>query len=124
MRPATTLVFPTLRECPPTTMIAMKGARFSGVRLVSAITSSYLQCKTLTRSFSSRAPGQLRQGCQFLQVFLDRTRRRSPEYDASAADHLLARNAALGTKNRARLNAYMIGDSNLAADNHLVLNNG
>src|SRR5215470_3646435 len=81
MSPATTLVLPTLRECPPMITIAM-------VR-------SYCGVKR-NQKFAGEAPAllsrQSRQHRQFFQVVANRTSRSSPEHDSFAADHLFAGN--------------------------------
>src|SRR5215469_785894 len=99
MIPATTLVLPTLRECPPMTRVGMEEEIFT------------------RNSFLSPEPRQRR---QFLQILLDRPRRRAPEHHALAANHLLARNPALRAQNRARLDAHMVGDAHLPPDHHPV----
>src|SRR5215469_13564450 len=79
---------------------------------------------SLNTSLAFRTLGDPRQRRQVSQVLLDRTRRRSPEHDSLASNHFLAGNTTLGAQNGACLDPHVIGNSNLPADDHLVLDHG
>src|SRR5437899_9656307 len=81
IRPATTLVLPTLRECPPTTMIAMASLR----AVVTSLSRLGLSLPTALILL-----GQPRQRCQFFQILLQRACRCTPEDDSFTTNYLLA----------------------------------
>src|SRR5712692_9311246 len=118
IRPATTLVLPTLRECPPMTMRAIFVARWA---LVSRVPAP-----------EGRAPGtaaaqshlsllrQPRQRCQLLQVFTDWACRRPPECHALATKYLVGKNPALPSQHYPFFEARMFPDADLATQHDIL----
>src|SRR5215471_13964219 len=94
---ATTLVLPTLRECPPTTITAIR----------SFLT---LACKP-------------RQHCEFFQVLADWPRRSSPEDYAFTANRLVGWDAALCSQDGTSFDGDVVCDANLAS-HHAVFTDG
>src|ERR1700690_1866949 len=105
IRPATTLVLPTLRECPPITTIAM-GSDSS--RAGAPAPHNLLLC-------------QARQGCQLLQIFAYWLCRRSPESNSLPPQHLVGQDAALSSQQDAFFDAGVFPDADLAAKNDVLL---
>ncbi len=93
INPATTLVLPTLRECPPTTMIA-----------------------TLPLLLT-----QPRQSGQLLQIFAQRLRRSSPKRYALAAQNLIRQYTALRAQHHSFFNVRMLANPDLPAENDIIL---
>src|SRR5579885_1778456 len=89
--PATTLVLPTFRECPPITIRA---------------TSVLLR--------------QARDSGQLLQILAKRLRGRSPEGDAFAAQNLVGQDSALTADHNAFANRSVLADANLSAEDDTV----
>src|SRR5581483_1393690 len=108
IRPATTLVFPTLRECPPITTIDMT-ERVAGVRKYCLLTVPLSHA------------GQNR---QLFQVLTNRPGRSTPEDHAFTANHLVRWYAALCAQDSATFNANMVRNPDLPSDDNSFFKDG
>src|ERR1035437_1494371 len=102
IKPATTLVLPTLRECPPMTTMAINTA--PGFRYPAAGHATESGSRTPV-SLLFRQP---RQRCQLLQILAQRLRWSSPEHHALAAQNLVGQNAALAAEHDSFFNARVL----------------